>query len=133
MRTRRGDASGTPFKPGRKKTGGRTKGTRNKLPQEIRAFFKSVVHSPKFQDKLRERAEKGTLSGTELTLMLAYAIGKPKDVLEIERPPESPMREAMKLMKPEEIRIIAAAAARVIEARKNEAAAKALPENTPAR
>jgi len=23
--------------------------------------------------------------------MLAYAIGKPKDVLEIERPPESPM------------------------------------------
>ncbi len=52
MRTRRGDASGTPFKPGRKKTGGRTKGTRNKLPQEIRAFFKSVVHSPKFQDKL---------------------------------------------------------------------------------
>jgi len=95
MRTRRGDASGTPFKPGRKKTGGRTKGTRNKLPQEIRAFFKSVVHSPKFQDKLRERAEKGTLSGTELTLMLAYAIGKPKDVLEIERPPESPMREAV--------------------------------------
>jgi hypothetical protein len=73
MRKRRGDASGTPFKPGRTKTGGRKKGTRNKLPQEIRAFFKSVVHSPKFQDKLRERAEKGTLSGTELTLMLAYA------------------------------------------------------------
>ena len=133
MRTRRGDASGTPFKPGRKKTGGRTKGTRNKLPQEIRAFFKSVVHSPKFQDKLRERAEKGMLSGTELTLMLAYAIGKPKDVLEIERPPESPMREAVKLMTPQEIRMMADVAARMIEARKQAAAAKALPENTPAR
>ncbi len=75
MRKRRGDASGKPFTPGRTKTGGRKKGTPNKLPQEVRAFFKSVVQSPKFQDKLRERAEKGTLSGTELTLMLAYAIG----------------------------------------------------------
>ena len=63
-----------------------------------------------------------------------HLFGKPKvTVEEVKRPPESPMREAMKLMKPEEIRIIAAAAARVIEARKNEAAAKALPENTPAR
>ncbi len=65
--------------------------------------------------------------------MLAYAIGKPKDVLEIERPPESPMRKAVKLMTPQEIRMMADVAARMIEARKQAAAAKALPENTPAR
>ena len=70
----RGDASGTPFKPGRKKTRGRKKGTRNKLPLEVRAFCKSVVEDPEFQDRLRERAKKGTLSGTELTLLLAYAV-----------------------------------------------------------
>jgi len=65
--------------------------------------------------------------------MLAYAIGKPKDVLEIERPPESPMRGVVKMMSPVEIRVMAAVAARMIEARKQAAAAKALPENTPAR
>ncbi len=117
MRKRRGDASGKPFTPGRTKTGGRKKGTPNKLPQEVRAFFKSVVQSPKFQDKLRERAEKGMLSGTELTLMLAYAIGKPKDVVEIERPPERPpMAAAVAQMNEQELQMFANLARRMIAA-----------------
>ena len=46
--------------------------------------------------------------------------GKPKvTVEEVKRPPESPMAAAMKEMKPEEVRVLAAAARRLIDARTN--------------
>ena len=95
----------------------RVKGTRNKLPLEVRAFCKSVVESPTFQAKLRERAEKGTLSGTELTLILAYAVGKPKDVIEVKRQPERPMAKSVALMTPDELQMFAGLARRMIAAK----------------
>jgi len=49
-----------------------------------------------------------------------HMFGKPKvTVEEVKRPPESPLAAAMKERKPEEIRALAAAAHRVIEARAN--------------
>ena len=49
--------------------------------------------------------------------MWQHVFGMPKQTVEIKRPTESPMAAAMKEMQPEEIRVLAAAARRVIEAR----------------
>jgi len=61
-----------------------------------------------------------------------HVFGKAIQTLRIEKPPESPMAKAMKELKPEEIRVLAQAAARVIELRKAAVIeVKALPSADP--
>ena len=71
-----------PFHKGKAKTGGRTKGTRNKATLEIKAFALSILTRPKYQAHIRRLADHGKLPPHLETLLYHYAWGKPKEVME---------------------------------------------------
>src|SRR5262245_28408087 len=66
------------FKTGRKKTGGRQKGTPNRVTLEVREMARLLVEDPTYQQALRRRLIRGRAGEME-KLVWAYAYGKPVD------------------------------------------------------
>jgi len=75
-------------KKGTSKTGGRTKGTRNKATREAKVFCASVVDDPVYQANIRRRALAGELAPGIEAMIWYYAKGKPVDRQELGRPGE---------------------------------------------
>jgi hypothetical protein len=72
----RGRPKGTP------KTGGRKRGTPNKITTEVREAAAEIVDSPAYRRNLIARAESGTLAPALECLLWYFAKGKPKEVVE---------------------------------------------------
>jgi hypothetical protein len=62
-----------------KKTGGRQKGTANRVTLEARVFCASIVDDPAYQARLRRRALAGTLAPVLEQMIWYYAKGKPSE------------------------------------------------------
>jgi hypothetical protein len=62
-----------------KKTGGRQKGTANRVTLEARVFCASIVDDPVYQARLRRRALAGTLAPALEQMIWYYAKGKPSE------------------------------------------------------
>ena len=92
--------SGRPFPPGHKKLGGRKKGTPNRVSAEMRAFLKSVIESPEYQDALRARMIAGRAAHME-QLAAYYTLGKPQEQVQVQTTP-SMARLLLMALKPEE-------------------------------
>ena len=71
-----------PFRKGKAKTGGRTKGTRNKTTLEVKEFARSILTRPKYQAHVRRLADQGKLPPHLETLLYHYLCGKPKEIME---------------------------------------------------
>jgi hypothetical protein len=65
------------------KTGGRQKGTPNKITVEARAAAALIVDDPAYREMLMKKARAGILQPAIESLMWHYSKGKPKDVVEI--------------------------------------------------
>lgn len=74
-------------KPGRKKgtpkTGGRTRGTPNKVTREAKALCNAIVDDPNYLKALKERMIEGKAGAME-PIAWYYAKGKPKERLELD-------------------------------------------------
>ena len=68
------------FNQGRKKTGGRTKGTPNKATVEIKELAREILEDPAYQKRLRVRIIRGEAERIE-TLLYHYAYGKPAETI----------------------------------------------------
>ena len=73
LATQRGRPRGTP------KTGGRQKGSPNKVTVEVRTWARGVVEDPEVHAKTLEMARTGRLAPAILIELLHYAYGKPKE------------------------------------------------------
>jgi hypothetical protein len=75
---------------------GRRKGSRNKRSAAVEAWARSVVEDPAVQQRLAEGARQGTLPPQVLTMLFAYAYGKPVERHALEgddgQPPELVIR-----------------------------------------
>lgn len=78
----RASAGGTPFKKGHAKTGGRTKGTPNKVTTEHKEFLESVLESEEYRTAAKERMVQGRAPHLE-QLGWHYKRGKPKETVEL--------------------------------------------------
>jgi len=58
---------------------GRPKGSRNKTTAAVRDWATGIVEDPEVQARLLADARAGTLHPSVLTLLLAYAYGKPRE------------------------------------------------------
>lgn len=76
---------GRPFRPGHPKLGGRTKGTPNRVSAEMKAFLKSVIEDPEYQDALRARMIAGKAAHME-QLAAYYTLGKPSETVAVQSP-----------------------------------------------
>jgi hypothetical protein len=65
------------------KTGGRQRGTLNKVTVEARAFCASIVDDPDYQARLRKRALSGQLAPALEAMLWHYAKGKPAEHVEV--------------------------------------------------
>ena len=68
---------------GHPKTGGRKKGSPNKVTLEIREAARALVEDPEGQQTLLLQYRKGNLNPSVLQMLYHYAYGKPKDTLEL--------------------------------------------------
>ena len=59
---------------------GRPKGARNKATRLVQEWATALVEDPQVQDRLLADARAGRLHASVLTVLLAYAYGKPRDV-----------------------------------------------------
>jgi hypothetical protein len=66
-----------------KKTGGRTKGTPNKVTREAKEFCASVIDDAAYQAALRRRALTGKLAPAIECMLWYYAKGKPTESLDL--------------------------------------------------
>ena len=67
-----------PFQPGESgNPRGRPKGARNKASVRIREWATALVEDPQVQTRLLANARAGTLHPSVMTVLLAYAYGKP--------------------------------------------------------
>jgi hypothetical protein len=66
--------------PGKPKTGGRAKGTPNKVATEIRDLAQRLLADDKYRAALRKRLLEGKAGPIEVQLWY-YAYGKPKDTV----------------------------------------------------
>ena len=77
-------------KPGRpkgtKKTGGRTVGTPNKPGALARAVAQALLSRPKYQERLKEKLDEGTVHPSVEAMLYYYAYGKPREVIEATAP-----------------------------------------------
>lgn len=67
-----------PFVRGRAKTGGRQRGTPNKMTREIRGMARQLLEDPAYRRALRRRLLTGRAPHVE-TLLFHYAYGKPSE------------------------------------------------------
>ena len=74
---RRGRPKGTP------KTGGRKRGSPNKVTVEVRTWARSVVEDPQVHATTLDLARTGRLAPAVLIELLHYAYGKPKETTDV--------------------------------------------------
>ena len=65
-----------------RKTGGRRKGTPNKVTTEAKAVCAAIVDDPTYRKKLIARAKAGELAAAIEAMLWHYAYGKPKEQIE---------------------------------------------------
>jgi len=65
-----------------RKTGGRRKGTSNKVTAEAKAVCAAIVDDPTYRTKLIARAKAGELAPAIEAMLWHYAYGKPKELFE---------------------------------------------------
>ena len=80
-------AGGRPFKKGqpRPSGAGRKKGTKNKVPTEIKQFMKELLSSEEYQKTVKERILAGKAPAVELC-GLHWTGGKPRESVEVSTP-----------------------------------------------
>lgn len=78
-----GNRKPTPRRKGRRKTGGRQKGTPNKVSKSAREFSQLFLADAQGQAKLLALFRAGKLPPNYLVLLHHYAYGKPKDTVEV--------------------------------------------------
>ena len=66
-----------------RKTGGRRKGTANKVTVEVRQFAQKLLTDPVYEARLKERLFAGELAPHLEGLLWAYGWGKPKDTIDL--------------------------------------------------
>jgi hypothetical protein len=66
------------------KTGGRQRGTPNKVTVEAKAFCACIVDDPHYQARLRKRALSGQLPPAIEAMIWYYAKGKPKEQVSLD-------------------------------------------------
>lgn len=71
------------FAIGRTKTGGRTRGTQNRVTAEVRELTRSILSDANYLRSLIKRLRNGHLPGSMEVLLWHYAYGKPKETLSI--------------------------------------------------
>ena len=72
--------------PGKTKTGGRKKGTPNRVTPEERGQIRTIAKellSPEYWDAVRVRMLKGTMAPAVEARIIAYAYGEPMKELEL--------------------------------------------------
>ena len=75
-----------------RKTGGRRKGTPNKVTVEARAVCAAILDDPTYRTNLTVRARAGTLAPAVEAMLWHYAFGKPRDSLDVTGPRRGPQR-----------------------------------------
>jgi hypothetical protein len=63
---------------------GRPRGARNRATLSAKVFAESVLHDPAVQARILDDARRGRLAPQVLTLLMAYAWGKPKEHIELQ-------------------------------------------------
>jgi hypothetical protein len=66
-----------------RKTGGRTKGTPNKVHTDVGAVCRKLVDNPKYLEYFEHRLNVGQLPPALEAMCWHYAYGKPKEFLEL--------------------------------------------------
>ena len=66
-----------------RKTGGRRKGTPNKVTAEARIVCAAVLDDATYRTNLTARARAGTLAPAVEAMLWHYAFGKPRDSLDV--------------------------------------------------
>lgn len=72
-----GRPKGTP------KTGGRQKGTPNKVTSDVRQFCLGVLADEDYRENLKKRARAGDLAPAVECMLWHYAHGRPKEQVEV--------------------------------------------------
>ena len=78
---RRG-SRGRPFEKGRAKTGGRQKGTPNKVTRDVKLWMAEIINKGNVQDAIEERICRG--DAVAFLRMVEQVIGKPTERREVE-------------------------------------------------
>ena len=79
-----GRGSGRPFQPGESgNPAGKVKGTLNTATLEIRLAARQIVEDPVYREKLIAAARERKLAPAVECLLLYYAYGKPKEVVDV--------------------------------------------------
>jgi len=68
------------FRRGRRKTGGRVRGTPNRATADVRQFARQLVEDPLYVARLMTRMRSGNAGAME-PLVWQYAYGKPRPVV----------------------------------------------------
>ena len=76
-----------------RKTGGRRKGTPNKVTAEARAVCAAILDDRTYRTNLTARARAGTLAPAVEAMLWHYAFGKPKDSLDVTVGPAGDLSE----------------------------------------
>ena len=76
-----------------RKTGGRRKGTPNKVTAEARAICAAILDDPTYRTNLTARARAGTLAPAVEAMLWHYAFGKPRESLEVTVGPAGDLSE----------------------------------------
>ena len=76
-----------------RKTGGRRKGTPNKVTAEARAVCAAILDDPTYRTNLTARARAGTLAPAVEAMLWHYAFGRPRESLEVTVGPAGDLSE----------------------------------------
>ena len=76
---------------------GRKKGTPNKTTVEVRAMIASILNEKDGWKHIRDKFKNGEIPVPVFVRFLEYAIGKPKEQLEVSGPDGAPMEHTAKL------------------------------------
>ena len=76
-----------------RKTGGRRKGTPNKVTAEARAVCAAILDDPTYRTNLTARARAGTLAPAVEAMLWHYAFGKPRNSLDVTVGPAGDLSE----------------------------------------
>ena len=76
-----------------RKTGGRRKGTPNKVTAEARAVCAAILDDPTYRTNLTRRARAGTLAPAVEAMLWHYAFGKPRNSLDVTVGPAGDLSE----------------------------------------
>jgi hypothetical protein len=71
---------GTPKAPG----SGRKKGTRNKRTLDGEAYARAIIEDPEVRATFLQQARAGTMHVELIKTLLAYAFGKPVEVVDVD-------------------------------------------------